>query len=60
MLAARGLRADEPTVEIRERIVLVKYDQTPQPGETRTPLETVIVEDGLVTVIPGGGEPQCR
>lgn len=57
---ARAARAANPTdpglPDIKEKVILKKFDHTPLPGETLDPIETVIIEDGKVTVLPGNGE----
>lgn len=47
---------DAPGVTIRETVRIAKYDHTPLPGETLEPIETVTIENGQVTTVPGKGE----
>lgn len=51
-----GARRDTNGPQLVERVVLKKFDRTPLPGEDIEPIETVIIEDGQYTVLPGKGE----
>ncbi len=53
---AANPRRDPSGPQIREKAVLKKFDHTPLPGEDVEPIETVIIEDGQITVLPGKGE----
>jgi hypothetical protein len=54
--AAGAGKADSGGPQIKEKVIIHKFDHTPLPGEIVEPLETVIFEDGQMTVLPGKGE----
>jgi len=54
--AQMGQQVDGSSQRLVEKAVIQKFERTPLPGEVLEPIETIVVENGVITVIPGKGD----
>ena len=55
------MSVDISTAKLKEKVVLKKYDgPAPKVGENKDPVEIIIIDNGIKTVVHSQGDVSCQ